>query len=88
VSLTFVSSSKEDTIATILLTGAITSRLMDVPTFDEIGPFLLANGALALFLTLIYAVISEYTFRIIDGKNGYKSIGKYGYAWNHVNFDQ
>ncbi|OLS20695.1 MAG: hypothetical protein HeimC3_39610 [Candidatus Heimdallarchaeota archaeon LC_3] len=88
MSLVFVPTSKEDSIATVLLAGVIASRIIVVSETDPIFPFLLVTGALALGLVLIFSLLSKLIFGSLDryyrleGKNSFVN------AWEHIFFQQ
>jgi hypothetical protein len=87
MSITFLPSTKEDTIGTIAISAAICSRFLLIETSTiEVTRFTLTTTALAAVINVIWSLVSIALFSYLHRKNEYESIGRLGYAWDHINF--
>lgn len=83
MSIQFLKSSpgREDIGATLILSFAITTRIIQVNEDDSLVPFLILSSGIGLLLSFTWTGLTILIFKTLDKIKNFTNIGGYYYAW-------
>ncbi|OLS26993.1 MAG: hypothetical protein HeimC2_13360 [Candidatus Heimdallarchaeota archaeon LC_2] len=83
MSIQFLKSSpgREDIGATLILSFAITTRIIQINEDDSLVPFLILSSGIGLLLSFMWTGLTIFIFNTMDRIKNFTNIGGYYYAW-------
>ena len=86
MSINFIQSSQKDTFGTTIVALCFTTRFVTINSSNDLLRFTILSSIFALVFHIIFYVIRLGIFYLWDKKKDYIGKGKFGYAWDHIEF--
>ena len=86
MSFSFIQSTQKDTFGTSIIALCLTSRFVSVSSTDDLLRFTILSSIITLIIHVFFYVFRLIIFFLLDKRKGYIGRGKFGYAWDHIEF--